>query len=128
MDLYRFPWSRTSNDIQDIGPSIARQRFDARKVKRITSYFSLLTLKICEVGCSFFVADDDNASVAMVENFSEVDDVLLFEQKVKACQALTAGLAIPLTVLTDTVLALVVDEDEVASTHFCGLFLRVDEG
>jgi hypothetical protein len=109
MNFYRFLWRGSSHDIQDIGSSVARQRLDAGKIKRVSSSFALLTLEICEVGCSFFVADDDDAIVAVVENFSEVHDILCTKEEVKACQALTVWLAVPLAVLTDAVLAFVVD-------------------
>jgi hypothetical protein len=118
MNLHRFLWCGSSNDIQDIGPSVARQRLDAGKIKRVSSSFALLALEICKVGCSFFVADDDDAIVAVVEDFAEVHDILGIKEEVKACQALTVRLAVPLAVLTDAVLAFVVDEDEVTGTHF----------
>jgi hypothetical protein len=122
MDLYRFLWRGSSNDVQNIGSSVARQRFDAGEIKRIFSYFALLALEIREVGCSFFVADDDDAVVAVVEDFSDVHDVLGIEEEVKTSQALAARLAVPLAVLADAILAFVVDEDEVAGAHFLVCF------
>jgi hypothetical protein len=118
MNLYGFLWRGSSDDIQDISSSVARQRFNTGEIERVASYFALLALEFCEVGCSFFVADDDDTVIAVVENFSEVHDILSIKGEVEACQALTVGLTVPLAVLTDAVLAFVVNEDEVACTHF----------
>jgi hypothetical protein len=58
----------------------------------------------------------------VIENLSEVHDVLGIEEEVKASQALTVGFTVPLAVLADAVLTFVVDEDEVAGTHFLVCF------
>lgn len=116
MDFHWFLSCSTSDNVQYLGSSIARQRFNGRRREKAFC-FDLLALEIVEVGVSFLLADEDDTMVAVIEDLLEICYVDSIKEEVKGCQALTIWMTVPLTVLDDTVFAFVIDEGEVASTH-----------